>query len=101
MRSRASHLRVPWFKMNTCVQQHMQELVADFQQRLPSNRRVLRLKDLYLPLVLRDFGLDHTRSYLLTFGEQRDTQTFAQDDMLVQTIDRVTHGTSTLPCPCC
>ena len=74
------------------VQQRMQERVADFQQRLPKNRRVLRLKDLYLPLVLRDFGLDHTRSYLLTFGEQRDTQTFAQNDMLVQTIDRVTHG---------
>ena len=74
------------------VQQRVQELVAHWQQHLPRNRRVLRLKDLYLPLVLRDFGLDHTRSYLLTFGEQRDTQTFAQDDMLVQTIDRVTYG---------
>ncbi len=74
------------------VKQRVQELVADFQHRFPRNRRVLRLKDLYFPLVLHDFGLDHTRSYLLTFGEQRDTQTFAQDDMLVRTIDRVTHG---------
>ncbi len=74
------------------IQQSMQELVAHWHQRLPSNRRVLRLKDLYLPLVLRDFGLDHTRSYLLTFGEQRDTQAFAKDDLLIQTIDRITHG---------
>jgi hypothetical protein len=74
------------------VRQRMEELYTSWQQRLPAARRFLRLKDLYLPLWLRDFGPEDTRSYLVRFGEREHTQVFAEQAELVRTIDRVTHG---------
>lgn len=71
------------------VPQQIQELQAHWQH-LPVNR--LRLKDLYLTRWLPDFGQDDTRSYLLNFGERERTAAFTQNEELVQTIDRVTHG---------
>src|SRR5205823_4161309 len=63
-----------------------------WQQRLPAKRRFLRIEDLYLPLWLRDFGLEDTSRYLSQLGEQEQTQVFAEHTELVQTIDRVTYG---------
>src|SRR5207248_1280626 len=74
------------------VQQHMRELYTHWQQCLPARRRFLRLKDLYLPLWLYDFGAEDTRRYLVQFGEQEHTQVFAEHAEFVQTIDRLTHG---------
>ena len=74
------------------VQQRMRERYTRWQQHLPVNRRFLRLKDLYLPLWLRDFGPEDTARYLVQFGKQEHTQVFAEQAQLVQTIDRVTHG---------
>ncbi len=74
------------------AQKRIRELHTAWQQQLPGNRRFLRLKDLYLTLWLRDFGPDDTRSYLLKFGEREQTRAFTQNGLLVQTIDRATHG---------
>ena len=74
------------------VKNHMRERYSRWQQRLPAATRFLRLRDLYLPLWLRDFGPEDTRSYLLRFGEQEHTQFFVEQVDLVQMIDRVTRG---------
>jgi tetratricopeptide (TPR) repeat protein len=73
------------------VQQYVRSIYERWRQQLPGNKSVLRLKDLYLSLVLRDFGLDDVSSYLVKFGEQERTQLLA-DGALVQSIARVTHG---------
>jgi hypothetical protein len=74
------------------VQQRVHKLYTHWQQRLPAKRRFLRIEDLYLPLWLRDFGLEDTSRYLFQFGEQEQTQVFAEHAELVRTIDRLTHG---------
>jgi tetratricopeptide (TPR) repeat protein len=76
------------------AKQRAHDLYTRWQQRLPSTPRTvrrLRLENLVLPLLLRDFGPEHTRSYLLEVGEREQTAVFA-DDSLVQAIDEVTHG---------
>ncbi len=73
------------------VQQHIRNLYERWRRQLPGDAGVLRLKDLYLSLTLRDFGQDDARTYLVRFGEQEQTQLLASD-ALVQTIAKVTHG---------
>jgi tetratricopeptide (TPR) repeat protein len=65
---------------------------AQWQQSLPPDKHVLRLEDLYLTIELQDFVPEDTRSYLLKFGEQRQTSLFVDNDVLVQTIGQLTHG---------
>jgi len=74
------------------VQQQARKLYEHWYQHLLPDKRFLRLTDLYLHLVLGDFGFDDTRSYLLKSGEREQTQVFAEDEVLVQKIDRITHG---------
>jgi hypothetical protein len=74
------------------VHERMRELYTHWQQRVPAARRFLRLTDLYLPLWLRDFGAEDTRSYLVEFGKREQTRTFAEQTHLVQAMDEVTHG---------
>ncbi len=74
------------------VQRHVREWYAQWQQRLPADRRYLRPRDLYLTFELCDFGQEDTRSYLLKLGEQKQTPVFAGNSLLVQNIDRLTHG---------
>src|SRR5579863_1292040 len=73
------------------VQQQVRDLYERWRRELPGSTSILRLKDLYLSLILRDFGLDDTRTYLMQFGKQERTQLLA-DGALVQAIARVTHG---------
>lgn len=73
------------------VERRVRSLYEHWQRQLPGNMSILRLKDLYLSLVLRDFGLDDTHTYLVEFGKQERTQLLA-DSALVQAIARVTHG---------
>jgi tetratricopeptide (TPR) repeat protein len=65
---------------------------ARWQQSLPPDKHFLRLEDLYLTIELQDFVPEDTRSYLLKFGEQRQTSLFTDNDALVQTIGQLTHG---------
>ncbi len=65
---------------------------AQWQQSLVSDKRYLQLEDLYLTIELEDFLPEDTRSYLLKFGEQRQTPLFADNDALVQTIGTLTQG---------
>jgi hypothetical protein len=74
------------------VQRRMRELYRYWQQRVPATTRFLRLRDLYLPLWLRDFGPEDAQSYLLQFGHQEHTEIFAERAELVQMIDRVSRG---------
>jgi tetratricopeptide (TPR) repeat protein len=74
------------------VRRHVREWYAQWQQQIPADRRYLRPRDLYLTLELRDFGQEDTRSYLLKLGEQKQTRVFADNSLLVQTIDQLTHG---------
>lgn len=73
------------------VQQHIRDLYEGWRRQLPGHTGILRLKDLYLSLVLRDFGQDDSRAYLVKFGEQEQTQLLASD-ALVQAIATITHG---------
>ena len=57
----------------------------------PGKRRYLRLRDLFLPLWLQDFGLDHTREYLARVGEQEHTAVLTHEP-LVQAIHHATFG---------
>ncbi len=87
----------PSFEVTTNVQderqveQHIRSLHEQWQRQLPGDISHLWLKDLYLSLVLRDFGLDDARTYLMKFGEQERTSLLA-DYTLVEAIARVTHG---------
>ncbi len=74
-------------KDERAVQQQARELYEHWYQHLLPDKRFLRLTDLYLHLVLGDFGFDDTRSYLLKSGEREQTQVFAEDEVLVQKID--------------
>src|SRR5579884_2866427 len=65
---------------------------AQWRQSLPPDKSYLRLEDFYLTIELEDFLPEDTRSYLLKFGEQRQTPLFANDDALVQTIGTLTQG---------
>ncbi|MFL5626819.1 MAG: hypothetical protein ACJ788_14640 [Ktedonobacteraceae bacterium] len=80
------------FQSEQEVQHRARMCYAHWQQHLPADRHFLRLNDLYLTLELQDFGREHTRSYLLKLGEQKQTHVFADDSVLVQTIDSLTHG---------
>lgn len=59
-------------------------------QQLPRERRFLQLRDLYLEILLPDFGLTETHAYLMQFSNQRK-QTFTYDG-LVEPIFTATHG---------
>ncbi len=64
-----------------------------WQKKQPASgdKKRLRLEDLYLPLPLRDFGLDETRTYLRLLEEQQQTQVF-HNEALVWAIYRETCG---------
>lgn len=73
------------------AKQRMHDLYVEWLQR-PKPLQCLRPeKDLVLPIRLRDFGPEHTRSYLREVDERRQKAAFEADD-LVQAIDQVTHG---------
>ena len=57
----------------------------------PGKRRYLRLRDLFLPLWLQDFGIEHTREYLARVGEQEHTPVLMHEP-LVQAIHHATLG---------
>ncbi len=59
-------------------------------KQLPRMKSVLRLKDLYLPLWLHDFGLADTRDYLSQLSEQ--SQQVFLDDTLIEAIHHTTNG---------
>ena len=88
--------RVPFERMGVQDEQEVQRCVktwyTKWQQRIPIDKHFLRLKDLSLTVELTDFGQEDTKKYLLKFGEQRQTQVFADESALIQTIDQVTHG---------
>src|SRR5947209_1712510 len=73
------------------VQEHVQDVYRRWQQKLPGDRSVLRLDDLYLPFWLHDFGEDDTYRYLSKIDEQEHTQAFA-DHALVRAIHHATLG---------
>jgi tetratricopeptide (TPR) repeat protein len=73
------------------LQQRIKDRLDAWQQRLPRNRRVLRLQDLYLPFPLHDFGPTDTNAYLAHLGMKRQTAIFT-DQALRETIQRITHG---------
>ena len=91
-RNRPSRLSEPCCRVKPACSSACASFYTRWQQRLPADRRFLRLTDLYLPLWLRDFGPEDTSRYLVQFGEQEQTQVFAKHAELVQTIDRVTQG---------
>ena len=70
----------------------IQQLHTRWQQNLPTQKRHLRSRDLYLTLALHDFGWQDTRSYLSKLDEREQARVFTADDALVETIERVTHG---------
>jgi tetratricopeptide (TPR) repeat protein len=88
--------RVPFARMGVQDKQEVQRCVetwhTQWQQHIPADKHFLRLKDLALTVELTDFGQEDTKTYLLKFGEQRQTQVFADDSVLIQTIDQATHG---------
>ncbi len=51
------------------VRRRIRGWYAQWQQRIPADRRYLRPRDLYLTFELRDFGQEDTRSYLLKLDE--------------------------------
>ncbi len=71
------------------IGERVRELYMSWQQKLPDDKSILELGDLYLPLSLHDFGQDDTQRYLALLGKVK--QTFG-DRKLVEAIHRVTHG---------
>ncbi len=74
------------------VQAYCRKVYENWQQHLPVERRFLRLTDLYLLMELSDFGHEDIRSYLAKIDEREQSPLFSQDELLVQAIERVTHG---------
>ncbi len=73
------------------AQEHARMVFGRWYHELPPNRRFLRLRDLYLPVWLPDFGRDDTHTYLVELGEQEHTQVLT-DHALVEAIYHVTKG---------
>jgi tetratricopeptide (TPR) repeat protein len=83
-------------RLATQSEQELQGVVktwyAQWQQSFPADKHYLQIEDLYLTFELQDFEPEDTRSYLLKFGEQRQTRLFADNEALVQTIGQLTQG---------
>lgn len=73
------------------AEEHARALYERWYHQLPQRKRFLRLRDLYMPLWLPDFGLEDTHTYLSQLGQQEHTQVFA-DHTLVEAIHHVTRG---------
>jgi len=73
------------------LQHTAREQYERWHQHLPSDKRSLRLDDLYLPLWLDDFGEEDTHTYLEQRDAQEHTKAFT-DPEVVQAIHGVTHG---------
>lgn len=76
---------------NGSLKELASEIYGKWYNQLPSDKRYLLLKDLYLPMLLLDFGEDDTYYYLSQIDKQEPTPAFASKS-LVQAIHRVTHG---------
>ncbi len=74
------------------LQRITRERYECWQHNLPHQQRFLRLTDLYLPLILHDFGLEDTRTYLKKIEDQEQLQVFTRDETLIQMIDLVAQG---------
>jgi hypothetical protein len=73
------------------VQRSVREWYTQWQRRLPAGNSY-HLTDLYLTLEPEDFGKEDARGYLLKLGEQKQSRVFADNNALIQAIDRLTHG---------
>ena len=51
------------------AQKHARELYGYWQKQLPSDKNLLQLNHLYLPLWLQDFEQDDKCRYLLQFSK--------------------------------
>src|SRR5205823_2622064 len=91
--SRENDLCRPFQHTSVLVEREMQHYIREWcthwEMRLPADKRVLRLRDLYLTLELQDFGQEDTQNYLLKLGEEKQTRVFADNTVLVQRIDRL------------
>jgi hypothetical protein len=78
---------------DSMVRGQIQARLTAWQQHVPEpgKRRYLRLRDLFLPLWLQDFGTDHTRDYLARIGELEHTPGLTHEP-LVQAIHHATLG---------
>lgn len=72
---------------------YIREVYSAWRERLPApgTREELLLKHLYLPLVLRDFDLTMTRSYLQQFGKPLQKLVF-DDPTWIERLHSVTKG---------
>ena len=76
---------------NATAQQQAQERLERWQQHLPTNRRFLRLADLYFPFWLQDFGREDTHAYLASLDRHHQSYVF-KDSTLVESLHQKTHG---------
>ena len=73
------------------AQAHAQAVYTDWQNQLPTDRRILRLSDMCLEVWLHGFELDDTQTYLSQLSKEEQPQAFA-DIARVQAIYNATLG---------